>query len=448
MYALARRLRSLSRPDRDRAIDRLSPNMTHDLEHFWPLFARDKQLPPEGDWLAWLILAGRGFGKTRTLVEFGSALARSGRYRHIGVVAETAADCRDVLVENRNSGFVHTGPEDDRPNYEPSKRRLTWKNGATATLYSGEDPDQLRGPEHDAILFDELAKYDRASEVWDMAMFGLRTGPRPVVVIATTPRPTKIVKDLVSSDTTHVTRGTTYENRPNLSGAFFSEVVRKYEGTRIGRQELNAEILDDVPGALWTRTLIEENRVSEPPHAKDIVRCVVGVDPAVTSGEDSCETGIITVALAANGHAYVLEDASCRMSPLGWGQRAIGAYSAHEADRVIGEVNNGGELVEANLRTIDSKVSYKAVRASRGKRARAEPIAALDEQHMIHHVGGFAELEDQMCNFTPEGGGGLGNDRVDARVWACWELFLERQQAKAPAAVPIVTSLGASSWRI
>lgn len=425
LYQLARQLASLPPEQRAAALSQHDTLLLGLLEHYWPLHAREQQLPPPGDWVVWLILAGRGYGKTRTLVETGSAMARSGAYHHIGVVADSAADYRDVLVENRRSGFLHVGPSWWRPQYEPSKRRLTWPNGATATLYSAEDPDQLRGPEHDALLFDELAKYQYAEECWNMAMFGLRTGARPVVIVATTPRPIKIVRELVASPTCVVTRGTTYDNRANLSESFFSEVVRRYEGTRIGRQELNAEILDDVPGALWTRALLDENRVAEPPPPGDIVRCVVGVDPAVTSGSESCETGIITMALGANGHGYVLEDASCRLQPLAWGERVIGAYSAHAADRVIGEVNNGGDLVEMNLRAIDPNVSYEAVRASRGKRARAEPVAALDEQHRIHHVGGFAELEDQMCAFLPEGGGDQGNDRVDARVWAAWSLMLD-----------------------
>ena len=335
-------------------------------------------------------------------------------------MAPTAADTRDVMIEGE-SGILGISPPRFKPLYEPSKRRLTWPNGAIATTYSADEPDRLRGPQHDLAWVEELAAW-RYPDAWDMLMFGLRLGANPRTVVTTTPRPTRLVRELVKQESTHTTRGSTYENRANLAPAFFEKIISKYEGTRLGRQELYAEILDDVPGALWTRAGIPISAEPLP----DLSRVVIGVDPAVTSGEDSDMTGIIAAAVDATGHYHVLADRSCRLTPDGWARRVITLYDELGADRIVAEVNNGGDLVEATIRTISKSASYKKVHASRGKRVRAEPIAALYEQGRVTHRPGLADLEDQMVTFLPEGNDG-SPDRVDALVWALTELSTGRE---------------------
>jgi predicted phage terminase large subunit-like protein len=382
-------------------------------------------LPPGGDWRVWLLLAGRGFGKTRTLTEWVRDEAESGRRGRLALVAPTVADVRDVLVEGE-SGILAVSAPGFRPTYEPSKRRLTWPNGALATTYSADEPDRLRGPQHDGAACDEIAAW-RYPETWDMLQFGLRLGADPRAVVATTPRPVRLVRELLAAPTTVVTRGTTHENAQNLAPAFLEQIVARYGGTRLGRQEIDAELLDDTPGALWTRKAIDDLRVAAHP---DLARVVVAVDPAVTSGEDADQTGIVVAGLGVDGHGYVLGDLTCRLSPDGWARRAVNAYHAHRADRLVAEVNNGGELVEATVRTVDRNVSYKAVHASRGKRTRAEPVAALYEQGKVHHVGALPDLEDQMCGYVPDAYDG-SPDRVDALVWALTELVLTGQRLQA-----------------
>jgi len=332
-------------------------------------------------------------------------------------VGETAADVRDTMIHGE-AGILAISRPEFMPIHTESRRLLEWPNGVIATTYSGEKPDQLRGPAHGAAWCDELCKFQYMQDAWDNLMFGLRLGSHPQVIVTTTPRPMKIIRDLLKDPTTHPTRGTTYENLKNLADAFAKKIIAKYEGTRIGRQELNAEILDDNPDALWNHSLLERNRVKRAPH---MVRIVVSVDPAVTSGEESADTGIVVCGKGTDGHGYVLQDATCHESPKGWAKVVIDMYRKWSADRIIGEVNNGGDLVEHTIRAVDENVSYKAVRASRGKMVRAEPIAALDEQGKIHHVGLFASLEDQMCDFSHEST--EKKDRVDARVWGMTELM-------------------------
>jgi predicted phage terminase large subunit-like protein len=396
-----------------------------ELETGWRIIARTNQLPPEGDWSIWLLLAGRGFGKTRVLSEMANIWASSGQAKRIAIVAATAADARDVIVEGE-SGIMATAPPWCRPEFQSGRRRLLWPNGATGTLYSAEEPDRLRGPQHDAALCDELAAW-RDPSTFDMLMFGLRLGQHPRVVVATTPRPTKLVKQLLAREGRDVvvTRGTTYENRANLAPSFFTQIVGKYEGTRLGRQELMAEVLGDTPGALWTLDAIDRARRERAP---DLQRVVVGIDPAVSTSEGSDETGIIVAGKDERGHGYVLEDLSGRYDPAGWARKAVDAYYRHSADRIVAEVNQGGDMVENTLRTIDRNVSYTAVRASRGKFTRAEPIAALYEQGRVHHVGAFPELEDQQTSFTADlDRAKFGSpDRVDALVWAFTELLTQR----------------------
>jgi phage terminase large subunit-like protein len=403
---------------RHAALASLTTEQLHRLRYNWSYKARDNQLPPPGDWRTWLVLAGRGFGKTRTGAEWLRAQVETGACGRVALVAPTAADARDVMVEGE-SGILAISPPWCRPKYEPSKRRLTWPNGAQATVYSADEPDRLRGPQHDGAWCDELAAWNRP-EAWDMLQFGLRLGDNPRAVATTTPKPVKVIRDLLAAVTTAVTRGSTYENAANLATAFLTEIRRRYEGTRLGRQELNAELLDDVPGALWVRKALDDLRVVKAP---ELVRVVIGIDPAVTSGEDSDETGIVALGKGIDGHGYVLADRSCRLSPDGWARRALTTFDQFEANQFIAEVNNGGDLVASNIHTARASAPVKSVRASRGKYTRAEPIAALYEQGRMHHVGSWPELEDQMCSFTPEGGDG-SPDRADALVWAATELML------------------------
>lgn len=421
-------LASLPEPARNDLAAALSPAEARALLYDWPFWARPAQLPPQGNWRVWLLLAGRGFGKTRTGAELIRARVAAWSARRLALVAPTAADARNVMVEGE-SGILAISPPWDRPRYEPSKRRLTWPNGAIATLYSADEPERLRGPQHDATWCDELGSW-RYPEAWDMLMFGLRLGTDPRVVVTTTPRPTKLIRALIADPTAVVTRGSTYENRANLPPAFLDQIIRKYEGTRLGRQEIEAELLDDVPGALWTRGIIEAVRAHNAP---SLIRVVVAIDPAATSTADADETGIIVAGTDERAHAWVLADASGRYPPTEWARTAIAAYRAHHADRVVAEVNHGGEMVEATLRVIDPNVPFAAVRASRGKVTRAEPVAALYEQGRVHHLGTFPQLEDQMCGFVPAGHGdvdlrsaGYSPDRVDALVWALTDLLLER----------------------
>lgn len=401
----------------------------NELLYDWAFWARPSQMTPAGDWSTWLVMAGRGFGKTRIGAEWvrecvlGPTPLTSGGHARVALVAETGADGRGVMVEGE-SGILAVHPPAYRPLYEPSKRRLIWPNGAVATLFNATEPDQLRGPQHDAAWCDEVAKWRYARETWDMLQFGLRLGTRPRQVITTTPRPIPLLAEIMGRPDTVLTRGSTFENRANLAPSFFDTIIARYEGTRLGRQELHAEWLDDMPGALWQRARIDALRLASAP---ELVRVVVAVDPAVSSGEGADETGIVVAGLGRDGHGYVLADASLKGTPDQWGRAAVGAYDRWRADRIVGEVNNGGEMIEHVIRTIDRTVAYKAVRASRGKVARAEPIAALDEQGRVHHVGGFAELEDQMCAFTSDfdaARAGFSPDRVDARIWALSELML------------------------
>lgn len=299
---------------------------------------------------------------------------------------------RDVMVEG-DAGLLAVAPPWDRPHYEPSKRRLTWNNGAMATTYSGDKPDQLRGPSHDGAWADEPAAW-RYPEAWDHLLFGLRLGTHPRIVATTTPRPTPLIKGLVKDPLVTLTRGHTMDNKANLPPSVLAALMRRYGGTRLGRQELAAEILEDNPDALWARADIEDHRTTDP---GSFVRVVVGVDPAATAGEGSSETGIVVAGLGRNGHGYVLDDMTIKASPHGWGTQAVAAYHKYKADRLVAETNQGGEMVELTIRTVDRNVSYKGVHASRGKHTRAEPIAALYEQGRVHHVGMFSELEDQMC---------------------------------------------------
>lgn len=417
-----REIQTLSQADRDA------------LLYHWPFWARPEQLPPPGDWTNWLILAGRGWGKTRTGAEWvrsvmcGKTPLARGTYGRIAIVAETAADARDVIVKG-TSGILSSHPADFRPTYQISTRSLTWPNGASALLFNATEPDQLRGPEHEAAWLDELAKWRYAQETYDMLQFGLRIGDDPKQVITTTPRPIKIVKELVSDPDTVVTRGLTTDNRSNLSAKFYAKIVAKYEGTRLGRQELKAELLTDVPGALWTQRGLDEHRWPLKNRLPDMQRIGVAIDPAVKDPnkgipEDGAETGIVCGGLGVDGRGYLFEDGSCRLGPMGWARRAISLYDRYGADFIVAEINQGGAMVEAVLRSERPDLNIILVHASRGKVTRAEPIAALYEQGRISHCGAFPELEDQMVLFTPNGiEGETTADRVDADVWLWTEMY-------------------------
>lgn len=363
-------------------------------------------------------------------MEFVQAEVETGRAKRIGIAGATAGDVRDVLVEGI-SGFLAVAREWNRPVYEPAKSRLTWPNGARARLYSADSPDRFRGPGIDLFVADELAAW-RYPEAWDQAQLSLRVGKHPRSVIATTPRPTDIIRGLLKREGQDVvvSRGSTYDNEANLAASFLAQVVRQYGGTRLGRQELDGEVLDDSPGALWKRGRIEETRVGKPgmpEKAPEMRRIVVAVDPAVSANEDSDETGIVCAGIGVDGHAYVIEDGSLsKATPNEWAQQVVALFNRHKADRVVAEVNNGGDLVEANLRTVAEKIPFTKVHASRGKAVRAEPIAALYEQGRVHHLGCLAKLEDQMCSWDPA----LpmsSPDRMDALVWALTELVLGGQ---------------------
>ena len=403
----------------------LTPTKREELEHLieewsyrWSIQARDKQQLPPGDWMIWAIIPGRGFGKTRTGAE--TVRIWSEQVPIIHIIGRTATDMRDTMIEGP-AGLLSVHPDYNRPKYEPSKKRITWPNGCKAQLFSADEPDVLRGPQCYKLWADEVASW-KYSESWDMALMGLRLGDLPQGIVTTTPRPIPLIKEMVKDPDNYVTTGNTFENRENLSQVFFKKVVSKYEGTRLGKQELYAEILEDMEGALWTQELIEKAHVSKAP---DLLRIVVAIDPAVTSDPDSDETGIVTAGIGTDDHCYILDDLTGIYTPTEWARRAIGAYTTRKADRIIGEANNGGDLIEQVLRTLNSDVSYSKVWASRGKVTRAEPVVALYEQHRIKHVGSLPELEAEMTTWAAKEGEKSPN-RVDALVWAVTELMLNQ----------------------
>lgn len=394
---------------------------------------------PGGDWFVWLILAGRGWGKTRTAVENIARMLRGpspmkapdGAPAVMSIIADTPFDMRQYTIEGP-SGFLHVGPPEHRPLHEPSKKTLTWPNGCKALLFSAEDPETLRGASGSFFWWDELAKSRKSRLGWDNMLFGMREGS-PRGIVTTTPRPVPLLKELIGRPSTHVTRGSTWDNRENLSETFYREVIEPKVGTRLGRQEIDAELLEDIPGALWWRAMFDDHRVTRAP---DLTRIVVAVDPSGTRGEsdDGDSIGIVVAGLGVDGRGYVLADRSCKLSPAGWGRRAVDAYHEFAADRIIAERNFGGAMVEHVIRTTDPKVSYREVVASRGKVARAEPVSGLYEQGKVSHVGAFSALEDQLCAMAPDGYVGEGSpDRADALVWALTELMLERRSQPTAA---------------
>jgi phage terminase large subunit-like protein len=397
----------------------LTPQEVRLLSNDWHFWARDDQLAPEGDWTTWLVLGGRGAGKTRAGAEWVQGEVTSGRAGRIALIGETFADAREVMIDGP-SGLRAIAPADAAPKYEITRKRLLWPNGAVAYVFSAGEPDSLRGPQFDAAWGDELAKWRYAEAAWDMLQFGLRLGARPRQVMTTTPRPMPLLKRLLGDEQTVVTRASTHANRANLADGFFRAIISRYEGTRLGRQELEAELIEDNPDALWSRETVERARLTRAPG--DFTRIVVGVDPPASGSAKADECGIVCVGLGANGHAYVLDDRSMgRLSPLAWAKRVAGCVRANGADRIVAEANQGGEMVESVMRQEMPNAAIRLVRATRGKRIRAEPIAALYERGLVHHVGAFAKLEDQMCDWVP---GARSPDRLDALVWALTDLML------------------------
>ena len=393
-------------------------------------FAREPQKEPLGDWRVWLIKAGRGYGKTRTGAEWIRKQVELGLARRIALVGRTTADVRDVMVEGESGMLAISRPE-MTPKYEPSKRRLTWRNEdgrirAIATCYTADEPSLLRGPQHDAAWCDELASWP-FKESWDNLMLGLRQGIRPRCVVTTTPKPTVLLKDLMARSSTVTTGGSTFDNEANLAPAFIEDVLDRYGGTHLGRQELYAELLDEAEGALWRRGWINDARWDTKLQGKhpDLDMLVVAIDPAGTKKVTSSETGIVVAGRAqitesdgrSRPHFWVLEDRSGRYSPDGWARLAVGAYYDFEGDWIIGEKNNGGDMVESTVVHVDDTVPFDEVWASRGKAPRASPVAALYQQGRVHHLGLFRDLEDQLCQWEPEMGM-ESPDRLDALVWA------------------------------
>lgn len=419
-----------SLPERERAafLETIPKEHFELLQHYWPFHARQSQLAPKGQWSLWLYMAGRGAGKTRSGAEWIHDRVQQRLSRRIALVAPTAADVRDTMIEGP-SGLLNVGHPSERPVYEPSKRKLTWPNGAIGLCFSAEEPDRLRGPQFDTGWADELAII--GEETWDMLMFGMRLGNDPRVIATTTPRPTPFIKQLMKDENTVVTRGSTYDNQENLAEVFLKKIIQKYEGTRLGRQEIYAEVLTDVPGALWSISVLDELRVKHRP--EEMKKISIGVDPATTGGEDADECGIVVAGLAsktlANGEVedegFVLGDRSMQGSPEQWAQAVINAYDEFSANEIVVEANNGGELLKSVFKSVAPKREFpiKLVWAKKSKYVRAEPISALYEKKRVHHVGTFAKLEDQMSTYVP--GETESPDRMDALVYALMAIFGE-----------------------
>ena len=394
----------------------------------WLNTARPKQLQPLEEHYIWLILAGRGWGKTRTGAQDIALYALRNPNSLCAVVAPTHGDLRRVCFGG-NSGLLSIIPEEcylkssDAKGYSSSVAEIRLDNGSKIMGYAAIEPDRLRGSQFHRAWADELAAWRYGQECFDQLMFGLRLGDNPQCVVTTTPKPSKIIKDLVARENVCVTTGNTFENEDNLADTALAMLKERYEGTSLGRQELYAEIIEDFEGALWSNKMIEEGRLNEN-EERDLKQIIVAIDPAVTANENSDETGIIVAGKDYNDRFYVLEDVSGVYTPDKWGRKAIDCYYEWQADRIVAEVNNGGDLVERLLRSIDPNIPYRSVRATRGKLTRAEPISALYEQKRVHHVGYFSELESQMCSYTGETK--PSPDRLDALVWAMTELSKSR----------------------
>lgn len=386
----------------------------------WELHARPEQLMPSlsGDWRYWLVQSGRGWGKTRCAAEAINEVASSGYTDRIHLVARTSADVRDVMVTGA-SGLCNVSHPSKRPRYYPSKRLLVWDNGVKATTFSADEPDLLRGPECGFFWCDEIATWRYINETWDMLQMGARRGDRVRGIITSTPRPIKLLKEIIADPHTIRVRGCTFDNAANLAPSYLDQMRKKYAGTRLGRQELDGEILEDNPGALWTYRRIDEGRVSSIP-LTGLKRIVVALDPSIKAEGDRDQAGIVVSGESQDGEYFVLDDRTISGSPKEWADATIRAYLDWSADLVIYESNQGGAMVEEVLRNVDKSVPTRGVTATRGKFLRAEPISALYEQGRVHHVGTFPELEDEMCEWT--NGDPKSPNRLDAMVYSITEL--------------------------
>jgi len=409
----------------------LTPNQIEGLLNSWPFWAREEQRPPEDDWTTWIFLGGRGAGKTRSGAEWTKDVVLKHPGIRMALVGPTAADVRDTMIHGQSGLLSLHWDEGTRPRHTPSNRCVYWPNGSVAHTFSAEEPERLRGPNFHIAWVDELAAWRYIDDTWDMLQFALRLEypgySTPRVYISTTPRPLKLLKDLIEDKGTKVTRGSTYRNKANLSKKFFETIVSRYEGSTLGRQEIYGELIDDLQGALWKRSTIDASRQrgSDPP----CQRIVIAVDPAASDKATAKECGIIAVGLGEDDRGYILGDFTTHaMDPAKWGKKVILAYHQLDADCVVVEGNLGGGLVETVLKQIDGTVPIKFVQARRGKYLRAEPVAMLYEQGKVSHVGFFTELEDQMCRMTAlfdKENPGLSPDRVDALVWGLTYLMLE-----------------------
>ena len=433
----AQALRELPDEQVKQALSELAPNQVKELQHDWKFWARSEQIEPEGDWDVWLINAGRGFGKTRAGVEWVREQVKRGKKR-IAAVAATNSDIERVMVKGE-SGFLSVCYEKDKtykgtdigyPEWSPTKRSLTWKNGAKVEFYSAEEPERLRGPQFEAAWCDELAAWNKDIDTWDMLQFCLRLGKHPRVCVTTTPKPTKLIRTLLKNPKVHITTGSTFDNAANLADTYLKAVKDQYEGTRLGRQELYAEVMEEAEGALWTTDMLDSCQVALK-EVPQLNRVVVALDPAITANKESDMTGIVVAGVDVNGKGYALGDYTDRLSPQGWASKAIELYHHFQADRIVAERNQGGDMVRRTIEVEDETVPIKLVHASRGKFARAEPISALYERGLVHHVrdceASLGELETQMRTWKPLGSIG-SPDRLDALVWALTDLMLGSHQ--------------------
>jgi phage terminase large subunit-like protein len=448
----ARRLAELSPEKRAEVLKGVSAAELGALEYNWEFWARPDQLPPPPPWRTWLLRGGRGSGKTRSSAEWVRAEMTSGRRRQMGIIAPTADSLRGICVEGP-SGLLSVGPPDERPQYEPSTRRVVYANGGIVRLFSAEEPDRLRGPNLDGYWLDELTSMDNAAAVWDMLQMALRVpGPQghpPCGVVSTTPKMHRVLKQIIAAPSTVVTIAKTSDNASNLDESTLAYLSEKYGGTRLGRQELDAELLEDMEGALWNRDLIDACRIKRGDLPDRLLRVVVAVDPPGGSSKGNAECGIVVAGIGMDRHGYVLADLSGRMSPEKWARTAVNAYHGYKADRIVAEQNFGGAMVESTIRSIDARAPIKMVVASRGKQVRAEPIAAYYEQHRVHHVGEFPTLEDQMTGWDPAESG-PSPDRVDALVWALTDLMSARPPIRINPELLAKISMpepGTEGWR-
>lgn len=424
-------LASLPLEERNQLLTEYSEAELNLLHCDWDFWARPKQKLPLGKWMTWLILAGRGFGKTRTGAEAiihwqnpskvtTTPMTVKG-YSHFAIIGQATSDVRDVMLEGE-SGIISSAPFYNKPRYVASRRVLEWPNGAQAHLYSGDEPDQLRGPQHQKGWVDELVKFKYMEETWDMFELGLRLGNSPQAIVTTTPKPKKLLKKLVADEDVVTTYGSSYENMGNLSPNFIKRVIKKYEGTRLGKQELWGKILTDVEGALWSMTMIENCRINVAP---SLERIVVSIDPAVTNKDTSDQTGIIVMGRDKFKRAYILEDASGKYDSKDWAELAIRLYKKWRADYILGEVNNGGDLIKTVIGLLDRTVPFQEVWASRDKYTRATPVSGAYQQERVYHVGHFPELEEELTEWEP---GENSPNRLDAAVWGVTDLILEEEE--------------------